>query len=91
MSLVRESIREKNNDVVIQLLDENPELINQLTLADGTLLHDAARLGNEEIAQFLLDKGIDTSVESSASGMYGTAINCANTVSMAALLIRNGM
>lgn len=39
----------------------------------------------------MLDKGIDTSVESSASGMYGTAINCANTVSMAALLIRNGM
>lgn len=91
MSLVRESICDKNNDVVIQLLDENPELINQLTLADGTLLHDAVRFGNEEIAQFLLDKGIDTSVESSASGMYGTAINCANTVSMAALLIRNGM
>lgn len=66
-------------------------MINQLTIADGTLLHDAVRFGNEEIAQFLLDKGIDTSIESSASGMYGTAINCANTISMALLLIRNGM
>lgn len=91
MSLVRESIREKNNDIVIQLLNENPELINQLTIADGTLLHDAVRFGNEEIAQFLLDKGIDITIESPASGMYGTAINCANTISMASLLIRNGM
>ncbi|MCM1127536.1 MAG: DUF4303 domain-containing protein [Lachnospiraceae bacterium] len=91
MSLVRDAIRERHNDEAIQLLEDNPELINQLTIADGTLLHDAVRFENEEIAQFLLDKGIDTSIESSASGMYGTAINCANTITMASLLLRNGM
>lgn len=88
MDSLRQAIKSNEIDKVKDLLTREPELIHSKTRSGGTLLHDAAEYGTPQMAELLLNMGIDIMEESSACG---TALTCAGTSQMAEFLMAYGM
>ncbi len=88
MDLLRQAIKSNEIDKVKDVLTREPELIRSKTRSGGTLLHDASAYGTLQMAELLLNMGIDITVESS---FCGTALTCASTPEMAEFLMNHGM
>lgn len=91
MELIRCSIANGEMKEVNKMLDENKEVINELTSYNGTLLHEAVRYNQMELAGRLIDMGIDINVKCPGSVFKGTALNMADNVVMAQFLMDKGL
>lgn len=88
MDFLEQAIKANEIDKVSAILTKEPKLIHSKTRSGGTLLHDASEYGTIQIAEFLLNLGIDITALSPACG---TALTCAGTPEMAEFLMAYGM
>lgn len=91
MDYLKQAIKLNEIDKVKDILTREPELIHSKTRSGGTLLHDASKYGTPQMAELLLNMGIDITAESTASGNRGTALTCAGNPEMAEFLMAHGM
>lgn len=91
MDIIRKEISNGNMQEVNKLLDDNKDIVKRLTSFNGTLLHDAVRYNQMELANRLIDMGIDINVKCPGSAFRGLAINLANNKEMVELLINRGL
>ena len=74
MDIIRKEISNGNMQEVNKLLDDNKDIVKRLTSFNGTLLHDAVRYNQMELANRLIDMGIDINVKCPGSAFRGLAI-----------------
>lgn len=91
MDVIRTAIADGDMEQANRLLNDNNGIIKELTSFNGTLLHDAVRYNQKELATRLIDMGIDIHIKCPGSAARGLAINSANTKEMAEVLMDKGL
>ncbi len=72
---IRNAIKQGDYDTLKMLINENPEVLNEMT-PFGTWLHVAAKRGHLEIVKYLVEKGLDVNIK---GGTFdGSALNVAS-------------
>ena len=97
MKKLFQAVRKNDLETIKRILDANPELINCVATAppkkdaDQSLLQVANKVGNLEIAHYLIDRGIDINYQEPDHGLpYTQCYTCPVLIDAVRFLLKGG-